>query len=534
MPNIETILRDHVTLQIECLDRLYLNGYVPGLQIEQGLLRYLLVDRKQVVASPALLAQMTCRFVGLMEDFAARHGVPIVHFERGQRKEDIAKQHFARFRGEEGVVFIGVAQERVTAFRSFREKRPDRQRPFFRFYRGAVYVKQYYCYLLDRDFGPAFIKFSTYFPFTVRSWINGHEWAKRQLRRRGIAFEALDNGFLSVADPERVQKICDSLDADRIDAFFRKWLARLPHPFTREDRECGYLYRLSLLQMEFSRTEVFDRPLTGRQFFEEVIRDNLDLGRPDRVQVIFDPRITRRTPGSFRTPVVTAGVQPTLRIEYKNTRIKQYFKGGRALRTETTINDTHDFGVGRSLCNLDHLRSIGRNANRRLLTTERLSHNCAVASASFERIVLPSVDDNGGRVPGLRFGDPRVMGLLAALCLHLHLPNGFSNRMLRSHVAALQGKPADQYSRSQMTYDLRRLRRKGLIQRLPHTHRYVLTFVGRRIALFFTKAHARVLRRGLARLDIGPPQDVGDALVAAWHRLDQALDELVADARLIA
>jgi len=535
MPNIETILRDHTTLQLECIDRLYLNGYQPTLQHEAGLLRFLLVHRKQLVASPVLLGQMTKAFVSAVEAFAQRHSIPVVHFEKGQRKEDVAQQHFARAGDKEGVVFIGVAQEKVTAFRSFKERRPDRPRAFLRFYRGQVFVKQFYFYLFDRDFGPAFIKFSTYFPFTVRVWVNGHQWAKRQLARNGIAFEALDNGFLSVGDAARVQNICDRLDADRIDAFFRKWLARLPHPFSPKDRAAGYRYNLSILQMEISRTEVFDRPLAGRQFFDEVIRDNLDLGRPERVQLIFDRRVTRRTPGSFRTRVVTAGVAPTLRVEYKNTRIKQYFKLERALRTETTINDTRDFGVGRSLRNLDHLRQIGRNANRRLLSVERLSHNCAMSADAFQRVVLPSVNEDGERVPGLRFGDPRVMALLAALCLHLHLPDGFSNRMLRGHVADLQGlDPAQNYPRSKMTYDLRRLRLNGLIQRLPHSHRYVVTPAGRRVALFFTKSYARVLRRGLARLDILPPDDASDPLVKAWHRLDRELDRFVEEAKLAA
>jgi len=536
MPNIETILRDHVKLQIECIDRLYLNGYLPTLQTEGQMLHFLLSHRRQPVASPVLLAQMTQRFVGAMEAFAEHNGIPIVRFEKGQRKEYVARRRFARFHEAEGVVFIGVAQEKVTAFRSFREKRPrpGRSRPFFRFYRGAVFVKQFYVYILDRDFGPCFIKFSTYAPFNLRVWLNGHEWAKRQLERAHIPFESLDNGFLSVADAERAQEICDRLDAGRIDRWLRKWLRRLPHPLTPKDRAAGYRYQLSILQMEISRTEVFDRPLAGRQFFEEVIRDNLDLGRPDRVQLIFDRRINKRTPGSFRTRVLTAGVEPTLRISYKRSNIKQYFKEGRALRTETTINDTRDFGVGRSLCNFDHLRRIGRNANRRLLSVERLSHNCAVAPNTFERMILPTVDDEGHRAPGLRFGDPRVMALLAALAMHFHLPDGFSNRMLRGHVAALQGKSPADYGCRQMTYDLRRLRLKGIVQRIEGTHRYVVTPAGRRIALFFAKTHARVLRRGLARLDVGPPQGADDPLVTAWRRLDREIDRLVEEARMAA
>jgi hypothetical protein len=195
MPNIETILRDHVTLQIECIDRLYLNGYQPRLQHEGGLVQLLLRNPEHRIPSPALLGQMTTRFVAAIERFAEEHYVPIVRFERGQRKEDVAKQHFARFREAEGVVFIGVAQEKVGSFRCHERKRPGR-RPWFHFYRAPAFVNQYYFYILDRDFGTCFIKFSSYAPFTVRVWLNGHEWAKRQLAKAGIAFESLDNGGL--------------------------------------------------------------------------------------------------------------------------------------------------------------------------------------------------------------------------------------------------------------------------------------------------------------------------------------------------
>jgi hypothetical protein len=96
-------------------------------------------------------------------------------------------------------------------------------------------------------------------------------------------------------------------------------------------------------------TQVLDRPVHGRLFFEQVIRENLDLGRPDDVRLIFNRKITRRTPGSFRTRIVTHDVTPSLNVYYKNTRIKQYHKENRALRTETTINNTYDFGTGKRL-----------------------------------------------------------------------------------------------------------------------------------------------------------------------------------------
>jgi hypothetical protein len=184
-------------------------------------------------------------------------------------------------------------------------------------------VNHFYCYGIDDDFGPFFLKFGSYFPYNAKLCLNGHEYVKRQLAKEGIAFEALDNGIRSCADPQRLQELCDGLSAAKIDKFLRKWLARLPHPFTAADRRAGYRYDVSILQAEFSLTQVLDRPHSGRVFFEQVIRENLDLGRPDQVQLIFQRRVSKRTPGRFRTRVLTHGVVPTLHIDYKHSRIKQ-------------------------------------------------------------------------------------------------------------------------------------------------------------------------------------------------------------------
>src|SRR5206468_1935867 len=234
--------------------------------------------------------------------------------------------------------------------------------------------------------------------------LNGHEYVKRQLAKEGIAFEPLDNGILSCAQPQRLQELCAGLSAGKIDALLRKWLARLPHPFSAADRAAGYRYDVSTLQAEFARTQVLDRPLSGRVFFEEVIRENLDLGRPDRVQLIFGRRVTKRTPGRFRTRVITEGVTPSLHFDYKHTRIKQYHKEGRALRTETTLNDTRDFAIGKRLKNLPALRQVGFQANRRLLDVQTISQDCAIGEAGFREVARPIAVD-GQRASALPFGD---------------------------------------------------------------------------------------------------------------------------------
>lgn len=539
MANINTILRDHVSLQLECIDRLYLHGYVPALQRPNQLAYFLNVHKGFPIPSPALLRQMSDRFVASIRAFARRHRIPIVHFDRDERKDDVAKRRLARFHRQEGVVFIGVAQERCSTFRAY--KRRDPKDPFiFRFYRGEVMVNHYYFYVLDRDWGPGFIKFASYAPFGVRLCLNGHEWLKRQLTRRGIPFQPLDNGFRSCSDPRLLQRLADQLGPHDVERFFRRWLAKLPHPFSPADRAANYRYWLSVRQMEFSLTQVFDRPVAGRQLFEELIRDNLDLGRPDRIQLLFNRRVhlagRHPTPGSFRTRVVHSGVIPKLSLEYKSSRVKQYFKLDRALRTETVINDPYDVGVGRRLSNLPYLRTIARNINHRLLATERTSHNCIIAPPTFESLHAPAQKD-GQHVPALRFGDPRVMALLAALCLHLPTPNGFTNQALRSYVAHFRRQFASHsadYTRAQMTYDLRRLRLRGLIDRIPKKNRYLPTSLGRRVAFFFTKTYSRILRPALARTGPSPTQPTTDPLATTWRRLESQIDHLVTEARMAA
>lgn len=307
----------------------------------------------------------------------------------------------------------------------------------------------------------------------------------------------------------------------------RRWFSQLPHPFPAKDRKAGFRYEISILQAEFARTQVFDRPVSGRVFFEQVIRENLDIGRPDHVQLIFDRRISRRTPGCFRTRIITDGVIPSLHIDYKNSKIKQYFKEARALRTETVINNTYDFAIGRKLQNLSELRRVGFAANRRLLDVQRISSDCWIGEDNFHRIASPTNID-GQRAPALRFADPRVTALLSALLAFRLLPRGFTNRDLRLHVAPLLGLNAEQMTPGMLTYDLRRLRLHGLIERVPKSRRYNLTEFGSRAAVFLTRAYARLLRPGSEFLDPRLSFD-NVPLTKALRAVDDAIDRLWRD-----
>jgi hypothetical protein len=529
--SVAEVLAEHVTLEVECIDRMYLNVYVPRLQYEQGVANFFIAHRGDRFASSALMDPITKGFVADIHRFARDQGVDLVSFVKGERKDDIAHEYLAASDGTEGVLFVGRAQERTPVFRTEKRRNPLTGATYPWIVRSSAMVNHFYFYCLDADFGPFFLKFCTYFPYNAKLCINGNEWAKCQAAKAGIVFEALDNGFASCEDPRALQRLCDRLTGAKIDALLRKWLRILPHPFTGADRRAGYRYTLSILQAEFSLTQVLDRPLTGRMFFEDVIRDNLDLGRPDQIGLVFDRRVTRRTPGRFRTRVITDGVVPSLHVDYKHAKVKQYHKEQRALRTETTINDTRDFGIGKRLENLPVLREVGFKANRRLLDVQRTSSDCHIGEDAFQHLCAPTTVGTQ-RAPALRFGDPRVMALLSVLVIFRLLPAGFSNRDLREHLAAHLGLPAGTMTAGRMTYDLRRLRLHGLIERIPRTHRYQVTALGLRAAFFFTRTHQRLLRPGLATaLD---PWDDGTPLRRHFERLDHAIADIINNAKLAA
>jgi hypothetical protein len=532
MADYATVLRDHTTLKCRCIDRVFLQGYVPSLQTVGQVCTFLRWQRGFRIPSSAALGKIGNAYVKAIDRFAKDHDIPVVRFQKGQVKELVAAPYVeaaAREGGPGRVVMIGVAQEKASVWRSWKAKGQEHAaHPHMDWGRQMAFVNHFYFYIWDPEWGPAFVKANAYGPFPVWLWLNGHEWAKRQLEKEGIRYEALDNGFRSCEDPVALQKICDRLGSGAIRSFFRRWLSRLPSPFTQADVRAGYGYELAFRQFEVSDTVVFDRPQSGRAWFEGVIRDHLDVGRPDQVALIFDRRISRRTPGTFRTRVIRKRVDPILSSYYRSARIKQYFKEDRALRTETVICDTRDFGIGRRVCahNWNALRAVGESANRRLCDAEAADALPAPDAATFHKVTRPSKTDDGQHAPALRFGDSRVMALLAAMVGFCHVFKGFTNRQLVKRTRALLGTP---YTTRQATYDLRRLRRKELVVRCPRSNRYRLTALGRRIAVLFTKTYSRVVAPGLVVLDPKLPDHLAarHPLATAWRRLGRVLDDFV-------
>jgi hypothetical protein len=522
---VNDILDGHVSLDLECFDRIYLNGWVPTLQVPGQVVGFLTRHLGFPIPSPAILERMGLRFRKAVTEFAAEGDIPVIRFAKGDRKLEVMRPHLDRLArvGRSGVAAIGVAQEfqRVFTGTTYHPDAGGEGVPRFGYAKTDRRVTAYYFYLVDEAFGPAFMKVCAYFPYPIKIWLNGHEYSKRAASAAGIGFTQLDNGFATTEDPAGLQRICDRLGPGTIRVFCERWWARLPLPLTEADRAAGYWWDISMRQVEVSRTIVFNTPHAVRGFFEALCTDNVDIGRPQEMQIIFGRRVRTPPPGGYRTRLLRSGDEVTLNAYFRHSRVKCYLKCGRAFRIETVVNDPGDLGLLRGLAHLEELSVKARDVNRRMVDALRVGQDCVLASPAFERVARPSLVD-GRRAPALRFGDPRVMALAGALCALVHTITGFTNRSLRAQVSTQLGVP---YSMSQMSYDLRRLRLKGLITRLPRSNTYILTPDGQRVAIFYTKLHNRLLRPLLAAHDPPTPLPLRQALRVINHHVDDYVRE---------
>ena len=430
--NVAELQGENVVFELECIDRMYLNLYVPQLASAPGVAAYFRGYKGHRFASTKEAVAMSEGFRRQVFDFAERHGIPIIRFEKGMRKDDVMHKRLRKFKAREGVVFIGIAQEKARVPRTIRKGFGEGEGTIPWIDYTTAMVNHYYFYCVDEDFGAFFIKFCSYFPYTGKLCINGHEYLNRQLA-------------------ETVQLI-----------FARK------------------------------------------------MRSSTVAG------------------GRCRTRIVTEGVIPSLHVYYKNTHLKQYHKtGGRGagLRTETTINNSYDFGVGRLLGNLPKLREIGFAANRRMLEVEKASHDCRVGAKTFEALQSPATVE-GQRASALRFGDARVQCLFAVLLLLCLQLEGFRNRQLRPLLAQMLGLEESNISAGRVSYELRRLRLHGLIERIEGTHRYRLTTEGLGTLVFYQRTYARIIRPGLSVIpSTSCPQHL--PMVRALHKLQSEIDAYI-------
>jgi DNA-binding PadR family transcriptional regulator len=517
MDTIAEICTDAVAFSYRSIDRLVLNAYIPTLQTPAAMAVFFREVQRKPILAGKVFKELTDRFVSQVMGFAKKDGIPVLRPTGRTRPGEVAQKALkaAANANRWGVVAIVVHQELARVFASYHA---GGRATNYRVKEDRRLVNHYYFYVRDRAYGDGFVRISSYPPFQTRIWMNAHGYLAAQLRRRRVAFHAEENCIVEVSKPSVLQEIADRFDAGLVEQIARKWTAMVPDPLTPEERAAGYPTKLSVYQAEFCDNLVFHRTQVLNRMYEQLLRDHLHLGRLDMVKVMFDRRITKKTPSRFQTRVLRQGVVSCLKVFYKKSFLKQYNKGGRVLRTEVCINDPGDFGVRKSLVHLGYLGTIAHHALRRFSKAQAVAMSTALDRSTFERIVMPS-ETGGKRVAGIRFGAPGAMRVLEALgCAGLTV-RAFSNADLRRVLFERLGTPAAQVSPGHIGYQLRKLRGKGLVRKVQGRNLYTLTDLGYRVAIYFTKLHQRLLAPALDTFDTSVPETWG----ASAHSLDRAL-----------
>jgi hypothetical protein len=520
MKTLAEVCSSAVAFTYRSIDRLILNAYIPTLQTPGAMAWFLREVCGKPILSPVVFKGLTDRFVAEVARFAQQHRIPTLRPIGRTKPGAVAQQALRRAARAHrwGVVAIVVHQESARVFASHHA---GGRRTNFRIREERRLVNHYYFYLRDREYGDGFVRISSYPPFQTRIWLNAHGYLAAQLQRRGIPFLTADNCVVSVADPATLQRIAARFNARLVEQIARRWLAWVPDPLTPAQRAAGYPCRLSIYQAEFSDNLVFRRTQVLNQVYEQLLRDHLQLGRPDLLKVVFDRQIRKNTPGTFKTQVLRRGVVSCLKVFYKKSFLKQYNKAGLVLRLEVCVNDPRDFRIGKSLVHLDYLGLIAYHAITRLQKAQAVAVATALDRSTFERLVTPS-EQGGQRVAGLRFGAPRAMRLLEALgCAGLTF-KAFAPVELRAVLVDRLGVEPAQCTPARLAYDLRKLRGKGVVRKVDGRHRYTLTDLGYRVVVYCTKLHQRLLTPTLDSLEAA----VRPAVAHSAHPVDRALARL--------
>jgi len=465
---------DDITLEYSLIDRMRLPGHVLNLQTITMLRSYFQQVRRVDWIEPADLQRLTDDFVRFVEDYASRHNVPILPGKPGESHVDQAAPYLEQVADKhEAVYCIIKVQEETSSFVSYVPKGGPRNER--KIARGRRRVNHYYFFIKDPEFGTGnWIRVSSYAPFPVTVYFNGHNFVAQHLDRQGVRYQMRDNMFVEVENETVFRRAISVLTPRTIERFANRWVYDLTVWFPERARRRGFYDRWFMDQVEYAHNLIFRDPDRLNALFGRLLDRGREIAQPHVIARLFQRKRlqTRRTGGRMQR---TRQEDYVLKAWHKRTNIKQYNKQGVGLRTETTSYDVRKFGCSKGLHKLPCVLRCMANCNQRLLRWQDTIDETTISSRYFEKLGQPTVRDNGQRLPGLNVHNPRLYLVLAAVFQFAHLIAGFRNRDLRTYLQRRFGLSPDDYTAAQLRYDLLKLQAKGWIGKLERQTVYVLT-----------------------------------------------------------
>jgi hypothetical protein len=529
---LSEVLGERVQFRYTCLDRMVLHGYLTGLQ-RPGQLVHFFHDVVGVdCIEPKVLLGRTTVYRDWVDRYTQGQGIPVLAAPKGVRKEALVRPFYGKLGPQEGIACVLTSLENNRTFISYTPQRTPRSgdEQYRRIEIGRKRFLHLYWYVWDPVMGPMSLRVSTYLPFTITCYLNGHHFVSERLRQAGVALYQRDNAILRVADPIALQAAADTLTPAVLQERCDYWAAKLAPSFSPAARAAVDLrYRFSLAQLELATDVIFAEPSPLRALFRRAVELGLLMGGADRTAHLFGRQITSRYRGKLQTVLDRRNEgHPVLRAYYQTSFVKQYEKAETLLRTETCINDPYHLNVGRRLENLPTLVKRMAATNRRFLDAQAELLACTVDQGDLARLAQP-IQVGQRRVPGLRLQDDRLIRLLDVL---LHPGTFVADWTSRDVLARLLDRhrlaEAD-YPLTQLRYDLGKLRAHGLVERIGRTRRYRVTAHGLKLGVTLVKLRTRLLGP-LATLVTAPasrPDTTNDSAVeAAFRQVDHAIDQL--------
>ncbi len=501
----------------DCVDRVVLNAYFPMGQTGGGLRTWW----RQLHGSDAnlnddQLRDMAGTLSRRLRAYCARHQVPVIEAEAGQRKHELAEEHLPKdpkFRGL-FLVITGNAPAPVWEVK----RNAQNQIIEVQHRRKWPYVKHYYFHLIDPEWGHVTLRMCGYPPFGTQVILNGHEWVERQAVRQKVTVAKSGNCFVEGSDFAQVNRLAARLQREsaigKLAAVCERWIysSALCFALTREEQQrSGFRYQYSVFQLELSRNLLFARGGTMDEVYQKLIdrtRQPLEL---EHLKTIFGfrhrPRQKLKRGG--RGPEVAKEVQAhgydltVFKVRWGNLTLKIYDKGGRVLRVEVVVHNAKELRCGKVLEKLPVLLERMGGMLVRFLNTVQVAHVSFLDQGAFERWAEPSLRGTR-RLAGLDLNKARNRHVVDAVVGLATQPEGFSLAELAAAVRARTGWGPKKYSVRQAAYDLAKLRGKKLVRRKDQSRRYVSDPSGVRTMCAYLLLREKVIKPLLAGV-VRPP-----------------------------
>jgi hypothetical protein len=470
-----------------CFDRILCSARIPAFLSMGHVVRFLKDQRGAERLNPAFFKMLSGDYHAWVEEQAEQAGIPLLDAPKDPnvRRHDWVQPYYQRLGDQPGTAVILKARERARVIVSSGNCHLDIADRF---------VNLYYFYLRDPRCGRLFLRVCPYFPFNAQLCLNGHEWVAQHLRQEKIDFHQVDNAFLDCANPERLQELADAFAPGAIQQALDDSLACWLSYFTAAEREQGYRHQAFFTQVEYCHNLIFHKQAALARMFDRLVDFNRNIGRPDKLAIIFGRPCFRPDTRTGQTRVkYTTERTPVISSMFKLTSLKQYIKSNSLLRSEAASFQLNDLSLPKSVERMDRVREALHNSIERYHNVQQDIMATHVDRGELQRLQQASVSDTGRRTPGLHLDDLRLLALYQALMCFAHLVGHgtFRTRDLLPEVRHALNQP--DYRLNQLRYDLNKLRAKGLVVRVPHSQRYRITSDGYRLGVFYHKVYHHLL-----------------------------------------